>query len=35
MPADLYQFRAFTRLKQLNYLQATHQIDQEFFWSTW
>jgi nucleoside-diphosphate-sugar epimerase len=35
MPADLYQFRAFTRLKQLNYLQATHQIDQEFFWSAW
>jgi nucleoside-diphosphate-sugar epimerase len=35
MPADLYQFRAFTRLKQLTYLQATHQIDPEFFWSSW
>lgn len=27
-----YQFRAFTRLKQLKYLQATKQIDPEFFW---
>jgi len=26
------QFRAFTRLKQLKYLQATHQIDGEFYW---
>ncbi len=30
---DDYQFRAFTRLKQLNYLQATKQIDADFFWS--
>lgn len=32
MSADTYQFRAFTRLKQLKYLQATRQIDGEFFW---
>ena len=30
---DMYQFRAFTRLKQLKYLQSTHQIDDEFYWS--
>lgn len=34
MPGETYQFRAFTRLKQLKYLQATRQIDQHFFWST-
>ncbi len=27
-----YQFRAFTRLKQLKYLIRTKQIDDEFFW---
>ncbi len=32
MPAETYQFRAFTRLKQLKFLQATQQIDGEFFW---
>jgi nucleoside-diphosphate-sugar epimerase len=32
MPAEIYQFRAFTRLKQLKYLQATQQIDSQFFW---
>jgi nucleoside-diphosphate-sugar epimerase len=32
MGPDTYQFRAFTRLKQLKYLQATRQIDEEFFW---
>jgi nucleoside-diphosphate-sugar epimerase len=32
MPAETYQFRAFTRLKQLNYLQATNQVDQDFYW---
>ena len=32
MPAEIYQFRAFTRLKQLNYLQSTQQIDGQFFW---
>lgn len=30
---DTYQFRAFTRLKQLKYLQATRQIDADFFWN--
>jgi nucleoside-diphosphate-sugar epimerase len=32
MPQDIYQFRAFTRLKQLKYLQSTHQIDSDFYW---
>lgn len=32
MPPETYQFRAFTRLKQLQYLQATDQIDGEFYW---
>jgi nucleoside-diphosphate-sugar epimerase len=32
MSADRYQFRAFTRLKQLQYLQATHQVDSDFRW---
>ena len=32
MPPETYQFRAFTRLKQLHYLQATEQIDDEFYW---
>jgi len=32
MQPETYQFRAFTRLKQLKYLQATHQIDGEFYW---
>jgi nucleoside-diphosphate-sugar epimerase len=32
MPTEIYQFRAFTRLKQLKYLQATQQIDEQFFW---
>lgn len=29
---DAYQFRAFTRLKQLNYLQRTRQVDERLFW---
>ncbi len=29
---ESYKFRAFTRLKQLEYLQRTNQIDAEFFW---
>lgn len=33
MPSEVYQFRAFTRLKQLKYLQSTRQIDPDFFWS--
>jgi hypothetical protein len=32
MGPETYRFRAFTRLKQLKYLQATGQIDREFFW---
>lgn len=30
--SDTYAFRAFTRLKQLNYLTRTQQIDADFFW---
>jgi nucleoside-diphosphate-sugar epimerase len=30
---DNYEFRAFTRLKQLQYLQRTRQIDADLFWS--
>jgi nucleoside-diphosphate-sugar epimerase len=33
MSPDTYQFRAFTRLKQLKYLQQTQQVDSEFRWS--
>ncbi|HKQ80685.1 MAG TPA: SDR family oxidoreductase [Steroidobacteraceae bacterium] len=32
MSPDTYQFRAFTRLKQLKYLQSTNQIDNDFYW---
>jgi nucleoside-diphosphate-sugar epimerase len=32
MTPETYQFRAFTRLKQLTYLQTTQQIDGEFYW---
>jgi hypothetical protein len=32
MQPETYQFRAFTRLKQLLYLQTTRQIDAEFYW---
>lgn len=32
MSPETYQFRAFTRLKQLKYLQATKQIDDLFYW---
>ena len=30
---DTFEFRAFTRLKQLKYLQRTGQIDDDLFWS--
>jgi nucleoside-diphosphate-sugar epimerase len=33
MSRETHQFRAFTRLKQLEYLRATRQIDDEFFWT--
>ena len=32
MSAGTFEFRAFTRLKQLEYLIATGQLDSEFFW---
>jgi nucleoside-diphosphate-sugar epimerase len=32
MTPETYQYRGFTRLKQLQYLQATNQIDGDFFW---
>jgi nucleoside-diphosphate-sugar epimerase len=32
MTPDTHQFRAFTRLKQLQFLLSTKQIDDEFFW---
>lgn len=32
MSQDTYEFRAFTRLKQLMYLQRTNQIDQDLYW---
>lgn len=33
MSQDTFLFRGFTRLKQLEYLIRTKQIDQDFFWS--
>ena len=32
MSKDTFEFRAFTRLKQLRYLARTGQIDSEFYW---
>ena len=32
MDHSIFQFRAFTRLKQLQFLQKTKQIDDNFFW---
>jgi nucleoside-diphosphate-sugar epimerase len=32
MSSEIFRFRAFTRLKQLKYLTATGQLDDEFFW---
>jgi nucleoside-diphosphate-sugar epimerase len=32
MSAETFQFRAYTRLKQLQYLLHTGKIDQEFYW---
>ena len=32
MPSELFQHRTFTRLKQLEYLIRTRQIDEQFFW---
>jgi nucleoside-diphosphate-sugar epimerase len=33
MSRERFEFRAFTRLKQLNYLIRTNQVDGDFFWS--
>jgi nucleoside-diphosphate-sugar epimerase len=33
MPAETYQFRAFTRLKQLKYLLSTGQVNQDLYWT--
>lgn len=32
MPPEVFKHRTFTRLKQLEYLLRTHQIDPQFFW---
>ena len=32
MSREMFEFRSFTRLKQLQYLIKTAQIDQDFFW---
>jgi nucleoside-diphosphate-sugar epimerase len=32
MAKDTYEFRAFTRLKQLRYLKQTGQVDENLFW---
>jgi nucleoside-diphosphate-sugar epimerase len=34
MPEETFEFRAFTRLKQLRYLMGTHQLDDELFWTS-
>jgi nucleoside-diphosphate-sugar epimerase len=33
MTPEVFQFRTFTRLKQLEYLIRTQQIDRQFFWA--
>jgi nucleoside-diphosphate-sugar epimerase len=33
MPAEVFKHRTFTRLKQLEYLIRTKQIDDQFFWN--
>jgi len=33
MTRDVFQYRAFTRLKQLEYLIRTQQLDDHFFWT--
>ena len=33
MDEEMFEFRPYTRLKQLKYLIRTHQIDEDFFWS--
>jgi hypothetical protein len=33
MTSEVFEYRAFTRLKQLEYLIRTQQIDHSFFWT--
>jgi nucleoside-diphosphate-sugar epimerase len=33
MSPEIYQFRGFTRLKQLKYLQATQQLNEDLYWT--
>jgi nucleoside-diphosphate-sugar epimerase len=33
MPPEMFEFRAYTRLKQLQHLLRTSQIDERFFWT--
>jgi nucleoside-diphosphate-sugar epimerase len=33
MSPEIYQFRGFTRLKQLKYLQATRQLNEDLYWT--
>lgn len=33
MPREVFEFRAYTRLKQLQHLLRTGQIDEQFFWA--
>lgn len=33
MTSEMFEFRGFTRLKQLEYLLGTQQIDRDFFWN--
>jgi nucleoside-diphosphate-sugar epimerase len=33
MPGETFEFRPFTRLKQLRYLMETRQLDDELFWT--
>ena len=35
MEQDVFEFRAFTRLKQIKYLLVIHQIDDRYYWQTW
>jgi len=32
MSSETYEFRAFTRLKQMKYLQRTRQVDEDLYW---
>jgi hypothetical protein len=34
MTQDVFECRTFTRLKQLEYLIRTQQIDPQFFWTS-